>query len=109
MRPKTRLMYIEDKSQSLVGDAVIGRGTFSKTGRSVHYKGRTFQSLNGHGFKANYFDVDTGAHYWISGCRMDGADRLYNGGPPVPIDEDVREAYWTEIQGMPGNRHKATT
>lgn len=101
-------MYIEDKSQGLVGDAVIGRVTFSKTGRSVHYKGRTFQSLSGRGFKANYFDVDSGAYFWISGCRKDGADRLYNGGPPVFVDEDVREEYWSLIRGLPQMKDKAS-
>lgn len=102
-------MYIEDKSQGLEGEAVIGRVTFSKTGRSVHYKGRTFQSQNGRGFKSNYFDVETGAEFWISGCRKDGADRLYNGGPPVLIDEDVREEYWVDIRKLPGNKLKSTT
>lgn len=29
-------MHIEDKSQGLEGDAVIGRVTFAKSGRSVH-------------------------------------------------------------------------
>lgn len=53
MRPKTRIMYIEDKSQGLDGDAVIGRVSFFKSGPSIHYKGRTFQSLNGSGFKEN--------------------------------------------------------
>ena len=109
MRPKTRVMYIEDKSQGLVGDAIIGRVTYSKTGRSLHFNGRTFQSLEGRGFKANYFDVETGDRYWISGCRKDGADRLYKGGPPVVIDEDVREEYWTEVRGIPGRRRKKTT
>lgn len=102
-------MRIEDKSQGLVGGAFIGRVTFSKTGRSVHYKGRTFQSLNGSGFKANYFEVGTGAEFWISGCRKDGADRLYNGGPPVMIDEDVRKEYWTEVRGLPDFWGRATT
>ena len=97
-------MYIE----GLEGYAVIGRVTFSKSGRSVHYKGRTFRSLNGRGFKANYFEVGTGAEYWISGCRKDGADRLYHGGQPIPIDEDVREEYWTEVRSMPENKEKAT-
>ncbi|UFS87997.1 hypothetical protein LPJ38_30885 [Bradyrhizobium daqingense] len=53
-------MYIEDKSSSLNGLARIGRVTFSKTGKSISYGGRTFQSLKGSGFKANYFDVETG-------------------------------------------------
>jgi hypothetical protein len=69
-------MYIEDKSDQLVGPARIGRVTFSKTGKSLYYKGKTFQSLSGNGFKANYFDVESGDHYWISGPKKDGEDGL---------------------------------
>ena len=54
-----RIMYVENKSASLNGPARIGRVTFSKTGKSISYGGRTFQSLKGRGFKANYFDVET--------------------------------------------------
>lgn len=97
---KSRIMYIEDKSQGLNGPARIGRVTFSKTGKSIYYAGRTFASLGGAGFKANYFDVDTGAHFWISGPRKDGADRLYEtGGETVEIDPDVAEDYWRDIRG----------
>ena len=105
---KTRIMYIENKSSedSLVGEARIGRVTFSKTGKSIHYKGKTFQTLNGHGFKANYFDVETGEHYWISGCKKDGNDRLYGERLPIIIDEDIRKEYWTEIRNLPQNLEK---
>lgn len=97
---KTRIMYIEDKSQGLEGPARIGRVAFSKTGRSLHYGGRTFQSLGGAGFKSNYFDVETGEKFWISGPRKDGKDRLYEGGTkPVEIDADVRAEYWREVRG----------
>ena len=94
-----RIMYIEDKSGGLSGDARIGRVTFSKTGKSLHYAGRTFQSLKGGGFKANYFDVDNGDQFWISGCKKRGGDRLYGGA--IEIDEDVREEYWSQIRSMP--------
>ena len=97
----TRIMYIEYKGEGLTGEARIGRVTFSKTGKSVHYNGKTFQTLNGTGFKANYFDVDTGEHYWISGCKKDGGDRLYGERTPIYIDEDVRVEYWTEIRNLP--------
>lgn len=94
---KTRIMYIEDKSGGLNGPARIGRVTFSKTGRSVHYGGRTFQKMKG--YKANYFDVDTGDEYWISGPRKDGRDRLYDGTTmPVEIDDDVSTEYWRDIR-----------
>ena len=107
-------MYIENKSgglpgqSGLVGPARIGRVTFSKTGKSLYYKGKTFQSLKGRGFKANYFDVDTGDEYWISGPKKNGADGLY-GPRPTPIDEDVREEYWTLIRKQPQNRRRKTT
>lgn len=96
---KTRIMYIEDKSEGLDGPARIGRVTFSKSGRSVYYAGRTFQSLGGRGSKANYFDLETGDPFWISGPRKDGRDRLYDGGTkPVEIDADVRNEYWGDIR-----------
>src|SRR4051794_29912738 len=96
---RNRIMYIEDKSQGLTGPARIGRVEFSKTGRTLYYRGQTFKSLRGDGFEANYYDVDTGDHYWISGPRKDGADRLYGERLPTKIDADVREEYWTEIRG----------
>jgi len=93
-------MYIENKSGGLIGDARIGRVTFSKTGKSIHYNGKTFQTLSGRGFKANYFDVETGEHYWISGCKKDGSDRLYGERVPIYIDDDVRVEYWSEIRKL---------
>ena len=98
---QSRIMYIEDKSQGLSGPARIGRVEFSKTGRTLYYRGRSFQSLKGSGFKSNYYDLETGDEFWISGPRKDGADRLYGEGLPVEIDEDVRDEYWREIRGRP--------
>ena len=106
--PKTRIMYIEDKSDDLVGPARIGRVTFNRTGKTLYYKGRAFQSLKGRGFKANYRDVETGDQYWISGPRKDGDDGLY-GPRPTPIDEDVREEYWTLIRKSPEKKSHKTT
>jgi len=96
---KSRIMYIEDKSAGLTGPARIGRVTFSKTGKTIYYRGRTFQSLKGRGFKANFYDVESGAEYWISGPHKDGTDTLYGGAQPVEIDEDIREEYWRDIRG----------
>jgi hypothetical protein len=99
---KPRIMYIEDKSGGLEGSARIGRVTFSKTGKTIKYRDKEFQSLKGHGFKSNYFDLETGNCYWISGPRKDGKDRLYATKLPiVEIDDDVAEEYWREIRGQP--------
>jgi len=98
---KSRIMYIESKSGGLSGPARIGRVTFSKSGQTVYYCGRSFQSLSGQGFKANFFDSETLERYWISGPRRDGADRLYGGAVPVEIDDDAREEYWSAIRELP--------
>src|SRR5436305_12528592 len=95
---KTRIMYIEDKSGGIVGPARIGRVTFSKTGRTIYYHGRSFRSLKGSGFKANYYDVATGEHFWISGPKRTSADALSASNTPIEIDEDVREEYWRDIR-----------
>jgi hypothetical protein len=55
------------------------------------------------GYKANYYDVETGERYWVSGPKRNGQDRLYGG--LVEIDEDVREEYWTEIRREPERTH----
>jgi hypothetical protein len=101
--PKSRIMYIEDKSEGLLGPARIGRISFSKRGKTLHYGDLSFQSSRGP--KANYFCLQTGAYYWISGPRKDG---LY-GYRPTPIDADVREEYWAIIRGEPGRAHESTT
>ena len=101
---KTRVMYIEQKGDGISGPARIGRVTFSKSGKSLYYRDRQFQSLDGQGFKANYFDCETGEEYWISGCKRRGGDRLYAG--TIEIDDDVREEYWSEIRGLPDRKHQ---
>ena len=99
---RARIMYIESKAEGLSGPARIGRVTFNRTGRTLHYKGQSFQSLKGRGFKANYRETETGEEYWISGPRLDGLDRLYGRSAlVVKIDDDVREEYWTEIRKKP--------
>jgi hypothetical protein len=99
-------MYIEQKAGGLTGAARIGRVSFSKRGKTIYYDGRAFQSLKGQGFKSNYFEVETGEEYWISGCKKDGSDRLYGERNPVEIDDDARDEYWTQIRGAPERRHE---
>ena len=99
-------MYIENKSGGLAGgEARIGRVTFSKTGSTIYYQNRAFQFLKG-GYKANYFEIEIGEQYWISGPKKDGGDRLYGERVPVEIDEDIREEYWTAIRNLPKKKNQ---
>jgi hypothetical protein len=96
-KKKSDIMYIEAKP-GLTGPARIGRVEFSKTGKTVYYRGRAFQSLKG-GYQRNYFDILTGEEFRISRCRKDGQDAPHPG--IVEIDEDVREEYWRDIRQCP--------
>ena len=90
---RSRIMYIEDKSGGLEGDARIGRVYFSKSGKTLYYRGMIFQSLKGMGFKSNYVEIESGKEYWLSGPRKDKSDKLYGGNYGVEIDEDVKTEY----------------
>lgn len=96
------IMYIEEKP-GLTGHARIGRVTLSASGKTIYYAGRRLQSLKGAGYKANYFNVDSGLEYWVSRCKKDGNDTLYPG--IIEVDEDAREEYWTQIRKLPENAH----
>ncbi len=91
MPRRNQIMYMEYKGDDIVGPARIGRVTFTKTGKSVDYKGRRFTTLRGRGFNRE--------HYWISGRKKEGTDALST--TIVEIDEDVREEYWMLIRNKP--------
>jgi hypothetical protein len=99
-------MYIESKSGGLTGPARIGLVRFSKTGATLYYAGMTFQSLKGSGYKSNYFEVESGDHYWISGPRKDGKDSLYPTNVSPIVDADVHEEYWSTIRSLPAPLRK---
>ncbi len=104
---KSRIMYLERKEESLSGgNAHIGHVTFSKSGKTLRYGNKTFQSLKGQGFKSNYFHVESGDEYWISSCKRDGSDRLYGERVPIHIDADVRDEYWTTIRNQPDKKNE---
>jgi hypothetical protein len=112
--PKPRIMYIENKTagppglQGFMGPARIGRVTFSKSGKSIYYNGRTLFSVGKSGYKYNYVDEENRDEYWVSGPRRDGEDGLY-GYRATPIDEDVREEYWTTIRRQPEKKNRRTS
>ncbi len=82
-----RVMWIKHKLEGLAGPARIEWVEVKEKGKRLEYQQQVFRSLRGRGYKSNYFDMKTGEEYWISGCRKDGRNALYNTN--VEIDESA--------------------
>ena len=95
---KDRLVYVELKSgHSDNGPAWIGIAGRSKTGATVYFNGGAFKSLKGSGFGANFFNIETGDEYWISGIKKNNQDRHWAGGGQITIDRAAVAQYLSEM------------
>lgn len=95
---KTELKYIELKTGfSDNGNAWIGLVSFSKSGKTIYFDGKAFQSLNGMGISGNYFDLENGDEYWISGVKKDMSDRHKFGGGKILVEKRVLNDYLQTI------------
>jgi hypothetical protein len=88
---RERVMYVELKAGE--GTAWIGRVQFSKTGRTVYYRGRKLERIRGGGISGNHIDTETGEEFWISGVKKNGQDRHWAEGGPVEVDADALDEY----------------
>jgi len=89
-----RVMYVENKDGDIDGfSARIGWVEFSKSGRSVYYRGRTLKRAGGQGIRGNYYDEETREEYWISGVKKRGTNTHWAESVEVFIDEDAKEEY----------------
>ncbi|WP_348678526.1 hypothetical protein [Flavobacterium coralii] len=96
MQPQ--LKYVELKSgYSDNGPAWIGYVQLSKSGKTVYFDGKALQSLKGSGTAGNYFDIETGDEYWISGVKKDLTDRHWAGGGKVLVDKEALQDYLNQI------------
>lgn len=69
-----RVMYVENKDGDIDGPAArIGWLTFSRSGRSVRYRGR--ELLRAKGGRGNYIDIASRDQYWVSGIKCAGRMR----------------------------------
>ncbi len=91
---RTEIKYLELKSGfSDNGSAWIGLVSFSKSGKTIYFDGKAFQSLDGTGISGNYFDVESGNEYWISGVKKDMSDRHKFGGGIIYVEKRILSEY----------------
>ena len=95
---KSELRYIELKSGfGDNGPAWIGMAKFSKTGRTVYFNGKAFKNSNACGISGNYYDIENGDEYWISGVKKNGTDRHWAGGGKIMIDRKTVDHYLSQV------------
>ncbi len=104
---KTEIKYIEIKSGfSGNGTAWIGLVSFSKSGKTIYFNGQAFQSLNGNGISGNYFNIENGDEYWISGVKKDMSDRHRFGSGKILVEKRILNEYLKIINrtALPKNK-----
>jgi hypothetical protein len=96
-----RLMYIENKDGEIDGaSARIGWVEFSKTGKTVRYRGRELTSIGGRGVRGNFMDAETREEYWVSGVKRRGSNTHWAENVSVEIDPDALDAYRALRSGL---------
>jgi hypothetical protein len=89
-----RLMYVENKDGLIDGvPARIGWVEFSKTGRTVRYRGLSLFAIGGRGVRGNFMDEETHDEFWVSGVKERGSNAHIHASVPVVVDEDALVEY----------------
>jgi len=91
---KQEIKYIE-KMNGLNhdGEAWIGLVSFSKSGKTLYFNGKAFQSAGSNRNPGNYFDIETGELYWISGVKKNMQDRHIYGKGLIKIEKRILNEY----------------
>jgi hypothetical protein len=89
-----RVMYVENKNGLINGvQARIGWVTFSKTGRTIYYEGRSLKALGGRGIQGNFYDEESNEEFWISGVKKRGSNTHITKSITPVVDEDAQDEY----------------
>ena len=88
------ILYIELKTGfSHNGPAWIGAVEFSKSKQTIYFDGKALKKFKTPAINANYYDIENGNEYWISGVKKDGLDRHKFGGGKIMLDKNAVEKY----------------
>ncbi len=79
--------------------------SFSKTWSTAHWHGHTL-ARSQRVISGNFYDVDSGEEYWLSGPKRDRTDTRYSNAQPT-VDADVAEIYEAFLRGasLPGREN----
>ena len=95
---KSEIKYIELKSNfNHNGPAWIGLISYSKSGKTLYFDGKAFQRIGSDRMRGNYYDIESGEEYWISGVKKNQNDRHTFGGGKVYVEKRILGEYLTII------------
>ena len=99
MKTEIRYLELKDNGCNHNGTAWIGKVKLSKTGKTIYFNDKAFRKNAGGniGGISNYYDVETGEQYWISGVKRDGTDRHWAGSGKILIGKNIVDNYLNEI------------
>lgn len=96
---KPEIKYIELKSNySHNGPAWIGLVSYSKSGRTLYFDGKAFQRIGSDRMCGNYYDIESGEEYWISGVKENRTDRHKYGGGKILVEERILQEYLSKTK-----------
>lgn len=91
---RTEIKYLELKSGfSGNGPAWIGLVSYSKSGKTVYFNGKAFQRIGSDRIQGNFYDIESGDEYWISGVKKDMTDRHKFGGGKIFVEKRILNEY----------------
>ena len=89
-----RLMFVENKKSPIDGHrARIGWVMFSKTAKTIYYRGRFLSRIKGGGSRGNYVCEQTGEQYWVSGVTKAGSNLHFSRTSAFHVDDHAVDAY----------------
>jgi hypothetical protein len=87
------LRYIELKTGfNDNGPAWIGHVQLSPSRRTVYFNGKAFKRTT-RAASGNYYDIESGEQYWISGVKKSGRDRHWAGTGKITIEASAVDEY----------------
>lgn len=102
---KRRVMYIENKDGDIDGVAArIGWVSFSKSGKSVFYRGRELHKCSRGGIRGNFIDANTREEFWVSGIKKRGSNVHPAESVSFEIDADALDEYRVIKAGLSVSR-----
>lgn len=95
-------MYVQLKTGQDVDRSCLDFAcSFSRSWRTLTFHGKRLRRVTGTKFAnadANFSDIESGDHYWVSGPKRDRTDGRYSSQQPI-VDEDARDAYEAILAG----------